>query len=84
MVEFDIVLTKDNQVVVYHDYAVCIKSELNENKYIDIGVHQLTYEELKKSKVYICSTCTSQKFFEFWCNPKKFKKIRSTRSFVFK
>ncbi len=51
MVEFDTVLTKDNQVVVYHDYAVCIKSELNESKYIDIGVHQLTYDELKKSKV---------------------------------
>ena len=48
MVEFDVVLTKDNVPVIYHDYSVCLK---NTNKYIDIGIHQLTYEEIKSTEV---------------------------------
>jgi glycerophosphoryl diester phosphodiesterase len=51
MVEFDVVLTKDNIPVIYHDYSVCIQDKSNKDRYFDIGVHQLTYDELKSTTV---------------------------------
>ena len=53
MVEFDVVLTKDNVPIIYHDYSVCIQNPSNKNHYFDVGVHQLTYDEIKTSEVHI-------------------------------
>lgn len=54
MVEFDVVLTKDNIPIVYHDFTFCIDqlTDKNSNKYLSIGVNQLTYEEVKQNKIY--------------------------------
>ena len=51
MFEFDVVLTKDNIPVIYHDYSVCIQNKSNKDRYFDIGVDQLTYDELKSTTV---------------------------------
>ena len=53
MVEFDVVLTKDNIPIVYHDFTFCIDqlADKNSNKYLSIGVNQLTYEEVKQNRV---------------------------------
>ena len=53
MVEFDVVLTKDKVPIIYHDYSVCMQNQGNKNKYHDIGVHQLTYEEIKSTNVFL-------------------------------
>lgn len=76
MVEFDIVLTKDKVPIVYHDFQFCIDNrecdDLNLNKYIDIAVNQMTYDEIKKSRIYAHTVrdradarekCTSKKMF---------------------
>lgn len=56
MVEFDIVLTKDKIPIIYHDFTFCIDShdteDSNMNKYLDVAVNQMTYDEIKRSKVY--------------------------------
>ena len=53
MVEFDVVLTKDNVPVIYHDFSVCLQNATNKNQYIDVGIHQLTFDEIKSSQVCI-------------------------------
>lgn len=54
MVEFDVVLTKDNIPIVYHDFMFCIDrlAETKSTKYLSIGVNQLTYQEVKQSRVF--------------------------------
>jgi len=52
MVEFDVVLTKDKWPIVYHDFSLCIQSQTDANKYIDVSVNQLTYNEIKEMKVF--------------------------------
>lgn len=53
MVEFDVVLTKDKIPIVYHDFTFCIDqlADKTANKYLSIGVNQLTYEEVKENRV---------------------------------
>lgn len=75
MVEFDIVLTKDKIPIIYHDFQFCIGNqdvdELYLNKYIDIAVNQMTYNEIKKSRIYShcvrsvseANRCTSKSMF---------------------
>lgn len=73
MVEFDIVLTKDKIPIIYHDFQFCITNKESDesNKYIDIAVNQMTYDEIKKSRIYsgyvrnasAADTCTSKLMF---------------------
>ncbi len=51
MVEFDVVLTKDNIPIIYHDFSICLQDPNNKNRYFDIGIHQLTYDEIKSTDV---------------------------------
>ena len=53
MAEFDVVLTKDNVPVIYHDFSVCLQNATNKNHYIDVGIHQLTFDEIKTSEVCV-------------------------------
>jgi glycerophosphoryl diester phosphodiesterase len=53
MAEFDVVLTKDNVPVIYHDFSVCLQNATNKNHYINVGIHQLTFNEIKTSEVCI-------------------------------
>jgi glycerophosphoryl diester phosphodiesterase len=53
MAEFDVVLTKDNVPVIYHDFSVCLQNATNINHYIDVGIHQLTFDEIKTSEVCV-------------------------------
>jgi hypothetical protein len=39
--------------VIYHDFSVCLQNATNKNQYIDVGIHQLTFDELKSSQVFI-------------------------------
>lgn len=73
MVEFDIVLTKDQIPIIYHDFQFCITNKDSDelNKYIDIAVNQMTYAEIKKSRIYsgcvrhapAADNCTSKLMF---------------------
>ena len=51
MAEFDVVLTKDNVPVIYHDFSVCLQNTTNKNHYFDVAIHQLTFDEIKTSEV---------------------------------
>ncbi|TPP63661.1 hypothetical protein FGIG_08829 [Fasciola gigantica] len=54
-VEMDVQLTKDNQVIVYHDYEAVIISKKKRGgrlSYLPIAIKDLNYEDLRELKVH--------------------------------
>jgi hypothetical protein len=94
MVEFDVVLTKDKIPIIYHDFSFCIDHpsicEGNENKFINIPVNQLNYDEIKQNRIYSGSITKSHSKlslnsdeYEQQDNNKKDKKDHYTSKLMF-